>query len=194
VLRLEPLVTERLLLRAFRADDLDDVHAIQADEEVVPYLYWHVRSREESCDWLAERMGADRLEKDDDGVAYAVERRSDGRVIGSVTLWWRSVEHRQGEIGFVLGPAAQGSGYAIEATRAVLNLAFDELDLHRAFGRTDARNAASAGLMRRLGFRQEAHLRHSEIFKGEWGDVLVFAVLREEWDAAPPKNRRADRR
>jgi RimJ/RimL family protein N-acetyltransferase len=35
--------------------------------------------------------------------------------------------------------------------------------------------------MRRLGMRQEAHLRQNEIFKGEWGDELVFAVLEDEW-------------
>jgi RimJ/RimL family protein N-acetyltransferase len=35
--------------------------------------------------------------------------------------------------------------------------------------------------MERLGMRQEAHFRESEIFKGEWGDELVFAMLEEEW-------------
>jgi RimJ/RimL family protein N-acetyltransferase len=51
------------------------------------------------------------------------------------------------------------------------------------FGRTDPRNEASAALMRRLGMRQEAHLRENEIFKGAWGDELVFAVLEGEWKA-----------
>jgi len=37
--------------------------------------------------------------------------------------------------------------------------------------------------MRRLGMRQEAHLRHNEWFKGEWGDELIFAILAEEWIA-----------
>jgi RimJ/RimL family protein N-acetyltransferase len=63
----------------------------------------------------------------------------------------------------------------------VLKVAFGELGLHRVFGRTDVRNDASAALMRRLGMRQEAHLRESEIFKGEWGDELVFAILEGEW-------------
>jgi RimJ/RimL family protein N-acetyltransferase len=38
--------------------------------------------------------------------------------------------------------------------------------------------------MRRLGMRQEAHLRENELFKGEWGDDVVFAILRREWEAS----------
>ena len=63
----------------------------------------------------------------------------------------------------------------------LLFLAFERLEAHRVFGRTDARNEASARLMRRLGMREEAHFREAEIFKGEWGDELVFAILEDEW-------------
>ena len=71
--------------------------------------------------------------------------------------------------------------------RRCSRLAFGLLGLHRVFGRTDARNVASAALMRRLGMRQEAHLRENEIFKGAWGDELVFAVLEDEWNARRPQ-------
>ena len=176
-----PLQTGRLVLRAFRESDLDDVHALQSDPEVVRHLYWEVRTRQESADWLAGRIAADRLAADGDAVAYAVERREDGRVLGSVNLWWRSVEHAQGEVGFVLARSAQGRGYGREATAAVLDHAFRVLDLHRVCGRADPRNTASAALMRRLGMCQEAHLRENARFKGGWGDEVVFAVLRHEW-------------
>lgn len=178
-----PVRTERLLLRPFRVEDLDDVHAIQSDPGVVRYLYWDVHTREQSRAWLDVRIAGVRLEQDGDAVAYAVERRSDGRVIGSVNLWWRSVQHRQGEIGFVLAREAQGQGYGREAAAALLDIAFRELDLHRVCGQADPRNAASVALMRRLGMRQEAHLRENEIFKGEWGDLVIHAVLRREWEA-----------
>jgi RimJ/RimL family protein N-acetyltransferase len=176
------VLTDRLALRPFRQGDLDDVHALQSDPEVVRYLYWEVRTREESAAWLGERMASVRLAQEGDGVALAVERLADARVIGSVNVWWRSVEHRQGEIGYVFARAAQGQGYAREATTALMNLVFERLDLHRVYATTDARNEASAALLRRLGMRQEAHLRHSELFKGDWGDTAIFAVLREEWD------------
>ena len=59
---------------------------------------------------------------------------------------------------------------------------FHRLGLHRICASLDARNEASAALLRRLGMRQEAHFRQNEMFKGEWGDVLVFAILRNEWE------------
>jgi RimJ/RimL family protein N-acetyltransferase len=175
--------SERLLLRPFRDSDLDDLYAIRSLPEVVRYLYGEARTRSEVEEMLAERIERIRLSDDGDSLALAVERRADARVIGELTLWLRSAEHRQGEIGFVFHPGAQGQGYAREAASAVLGIAFGELGLHRVFGRTDGRNDASARLMRRLGMRQEAHFRENEIFKGDWGDELVFAVLAREWSA-----------
>src|ERR687890_1582374 len=103
-----PLETERLVLRRHRLDDLDDVQAYQSDPEIVRYLYWDVRTREQSKTWLDAIIAADRLEQDDDGVTFAVERRDDARVIGSVNVWLRSAEHKQGEIGFVFTRSVQG--------------------------------------------------------------------------------------
>jgi RimJ/RimL family protein N-acetyltransferase len=47
----------------------------------------------------------------------------------------------------------------------------------------EARNGASARLASRLGMRQEAHHRSSEMFKGEWADILIYALLDSEWQA-----------
>jgi RimJ/RimL family protein N-acetyltransferase len=174
--------TERLRLRPFRESDLDDLHAIRSRPEVVRYLYGEARSREEVEVMLAERLTQTSLREDDDALVLAVERHDDSRVIGDVGLWLRSAEHGQGEIGFAFHPDAQGQGYAREAATALLGVAFGEVGLHRVFGRTDGRNAASAGLMRRLGMRQEAHFRENEFFKGAWGDELVFALLEDEWN------------
>jgi RimJ/RimL family protein N-acetyltransferase len=43
-----------------------------------------------------------------------------------------------------------------------------------------------AALLRRLGMRKKAHLREAELFRGEWGDELVFAVLDHEWGRDGP--------
>ena len=59
-------------------------------------------------------------------------------------LHYVSAAHRQAEIGYVFHPDAQGEGLATEAARAVVDLAFRELGVHRVFGQIDARNTASA--------------------------------------------------
>ncbi len=177
----DPIRTERLVLRPYRSDDLDGLHDIHSRADVVRYLYSEVRDREASRVALEEKMARDRLEAEGDGLALAVTHAEDGRLLGEVSLRWLSAAHQQGEVGFVFHPDAQGHGYAREAATVILGIAFDDLGLHRVVGRTDARNEASAALMRRLGMRLEAHLRENEVFKGEWGDELVFAMLAKDW-------------
>ncbi|MBS1881247.1 MAG: GNAT family N-acetyltransferase [Actinobacteria bacterium] len=185
MLRVEaPIETERLRLRPFQLGDLDGLAEIQSRPEVARYLYWEPRRREEVEKALAQLIAATRIEGKDQSVSLAVEPRAGGGLLGYVSIWLRSLDHRQVEIGFVFHPDAQGRGYASEAARELLVLAFERLRAHRVFGRTDARNASSVALMRRLGMRQEAHFREAEVFKGEWGDELVFAILEDEWGGA----------
>jgi RimJ/RimL family protein N-acetyltransferase len=105
-------------------------------------------------------------------------------MIGDVVLEWVSAVHAQGEIGFVFHPGHHGHGYATEASRVLLAIAFERLGLHRVIGRTEARNDASARLMGRLGMRREAHLVENEWVKGEWQSELVYAILDREWRSA----------
>ena len=98
-------------------------------------------------------------------------------------LIWLSDEHRTAEIGYVINPAYAGHGYATEAARALLAMAFGPLGLRRVVARVDARNPASAGVLRRLGMRQEAVLVENEWFKGAWSTELDFALLDREWRA-----------
>lgn len=185
----EPIRTERLLLRPFTDTDLDDVAAYHALPEVVRYLYWQVRDRDQVRELLVQRRQRDRLAQEGDVATLAVVLAETGRVIGEVNLHWVSALHRQGEFGFVFHPDFHGHGYAAEAAARLLDLAFAELGLHRVYGRADGDNVASAALMRRLGMRQEAHFVQNEIFKGEWGDEVVFAILADEWRALRQGNR-----
>ena len=180
-----PLETDRLWLRPFQESDLDAVHAIERQAEVARYLYEPPSAtREESRERLRLKMQRSGIDDEHSALLLAVERKAAGGVIGHVVLMRRSVEHRQGEIGYVLDPAHHGHGYATEAAAVMVRLGFEELGLHRIVGRLDARNAASAAVLERLGMRREAHLRENELVKGEWVDELVYAILADEWRAA----------
>lgn len=182
----DPIATERLSLRPLQTSDIDDVSAYQSREDVVRYLLWPVRSREETAANLDKRVGWTRLETDGDILVTAVElpgeRPGDNpRVIGDLTLVLTSVEHRQAEVGWVFHPDFHGLGYATEAVATLLELAFSELGSHRIIANLDPRNDASARLCERLGMRREAHFIHDQIFDGEFADTNVYAILDVEW-------------
>ncbi|WP_394613934.1 GNAT family N-acetyltransferase [Lentzea sp. JNUCC 0626] len=176
-----PIRTQRLLLRPFRPDDLDDFFAYRALPEVHRYLYNDATTKEECAEVLAKRITETQLAEEGQRLIVAIELPDANRVIGDAMLKWRSEKHGQGEIGYSLHPDFQGKGYATEVARKMLALGFDDLNLHRIIAECDPRNEPSWRLMERLGMRREAHYRELEIFKGEWGDLFVYALLAEEY-------------
>jgi RimJ/RimL family protein N-acetyltransferase len=175
-----PIVTERLLLRPLDAKtDVDAVHRYASRADVCRYIPFEPRSREDVAAWLSKRSAA--IESEGQALGLAVVLRASDELVGDIMLFYRSAEHRGGEIGYVFNPEHHGRGYATEACRALLALAFDGLGLHRIVARVDARNAPSIAVLRRLGMRPEAHLVQNEWFKGEWTDELDFAMLAAEW-------------
>jgi RimJ/RimL family protein N-acetyltransferase len=179
-----PIRTPRLILRPFAESDLDDLHAMQSRPEVARYLYWEPRDREQVRQALLSMVRGWALTAEGDVLALAVVLPDTGTVIGDVILRWTSVEHRQGEVGYVFHPRYGGRGFATEAATAVLRLGFDDLRLHRIIGRIDSRNTASARVLERLGMRREAHFIQNEVVKGEWTDEVVYALTEDEWRAA----------
>ncbi len=176
-----PLRTERLLLRPFEEGDLQALHTMQSDEEVVRYLYHDVRSLDEVRTSLARKMTSVSVNGEGDGVTAAVILRDTGELVADVSLWLLSEGHAQGELGFTVHPAHQRNGYATEASRPMLDFAFKTMRLHRVIGRLEARNVASARVMEKLGMRREAHFIENEWVKGEWQSEFVYALLATEW-------------
>lgn len=176
-----PLRTDRLLLRPFTRGDVDAVYEYRRREDVARYLFDVALSREECALAIQQRIGQTGLEQEGDKIILAVELQQTGALVGEVTLILRSLDARQGEIGWIFNPAYQGQGYATEAATALLDLAFGPGDMHRVAARCDMRNDASWRLMERLGMRREAYFREDSIFKGEWNHEYVYAILRREW-------------
>lgn len=123
--------------------------------------------------------GEDALRAEGDCLTLAVS--TDTGVIGTVELVWRSQTDRTAELGYVFHPDQGGRGLATEAAAALVNWGFTEFGLHRIYARCHGGNDASARLMARLGMRQEACHVESYLFRGEWADRLVFAILAREW-------------
>ncbi|RKT87416.1 Protein N-acetyltransferase, RimJ/RimL family [Saccharopolyspora antimicrobica] len=174
-----PIRTARLVLRPFTERDEDDMLEFESRPDVARYLLNEPRTPEDNAKELAVRLKQHALREEGDTLLLAIELG--GKVVGYTLLIWLSRPDQQGEFGYVLHPDHHGKGYASEAAAEMLRIGFEELGLHRIIGRCDPRNAASAGLMERLGMRREGHFLESQFFKGEWGGEYRYALLAEEW-------------
>lgn len=179
-----PIETERLRLRPFNRGDVEAVFAYRSLPEVAEFLFDEPMSHDEVAEAVRARAAQVAFSGEGDKILLGIERHGDSRVIGEVSLIWRSVADQQAEIGYILHPEVQGQGIATEAARALLAFGFEDVGLHRIYARCDAGNAASARVMQRLGMRQEAHLREHARFKGRWDEELICAILDREWFAA----------
>ncbi|GAB3604727.1 GNAT family N-acetyltransferase [Conyzicola nivalis] len=168
-----PISTPRLLLRAHTADDLDDLLQFHSDPEVVRYLPWPVRSIDETRFALLAKVPQARVDSEGQWLVLAVELAETGQVIGEVVL--KCVSETEGEIGFALHAGFQRAGYGYEAASTMLSLAFGELALTRVTATLDARNAASAALLEKLGMTR-GELVRDRPFKGGLVDELHYAI------------------
>jgi aminoglycoside 6'-N-acetyltransferase len=174
-----PIVTERLTLRGYREDDLEPTLAYYALPEVARYIPFEPWTREDAVEQLKKRLRRTGIDGDERGLGLVVEHG--GQVIGDVALWCADDTRQRGEMGWAFRPDVTGHGFATEAVRALVDVAFGRYGMQRVFAQLDARNSASARLCERVGMSREAHLRHDWWSKGEWSDTLVYGLLREEW-------------
>jgi len=157
-------------------DDHAALHALRSREDVVRWLYWDVPTEEQTRAWIEGILAR----PPETGTTFAVELRDSGELVGNVNVMVDAA-NRQGEIGFIFHPDHQGHGYATEASRALVDHAFEHYGLHRVYGRLEPRNAASARVLEKLGMRREAHLIENEWIKGEWQDEAIYGLLAREW-------------
>jgi RimJ/RimL family protein N-acetyltransferase len=176
-----PINTQRLTLRAFDPGDFAALLSYRSRSDVTRYLLWGPQTEEEVREVLQKKIASRSIGSEGDVLALAVDLKATGEMVGDFILHLISERDRLAEIGYIIHPDHQGHGYATEAGRAVLQIAFRDLELHRVIGGLDARNAASAHVLEKLGMRREAHLVENEWVKDEWQSEVVYAILDREW-------------
>jgi len=176
------LHTDRLRLRPLSTADADALYALHSNAHVL--RYW------DSPPWTeperAERFIAAcrQLADEGTGARLAIDRASDGAFLGWCGLTQWNPDYRSASLGYCLGEAAWGQGYATEAAYAVLQWAYDTLDLNRVQAEADTRNVASARVLEKLGFVREGTLREDCVVNGDVSDSWVYGLLRREWQPA----------
>ena len=177
----ERIETERLLLRVRTVDDAVDIHAYASLPEVAyPAGFPPVKSLEDEIYYL-EHILPERNEKNNLPAGYGIVLKGTDKVIGSVDFNHRH-EDDVLEIGYTLHPDYWGRGYVPEAARALIELGFKELGLHKIELICFDYNVQSQRVAEKLGFTLEARIRDRKDAQGKRCDSPIYGVLKSEWE------------
>ena len=116
--------------------------------------------------------------RDSLGFSFFVLRRSDGLLLGGISLSnVRRGVAQSGTLGYWIGAPYARKGYMTEALATVLDFGFERLGLHRLEAACLEANAASRRLLLNVGFKQEGYARQYLRINGRWQDHLLFDKL-----------------
>lgn len=169
----------RIDLRWITHDDASALFEIFGDREVM--RYWssppleNPASAHALVDQIHEYFRTRGL------FQWGIRLRASDELVGTVTLYDVSREHRRGALGFALRRTAWGQGYASEAVATLLKFAFETAGLERLEADVDPDNARSLSLLERQGFRREGYLRERWRHLGEVRDTVFLGLLRRQW-------------
>lgn len=174
------LFTDRLVLRPLVESDGPRVRELAGDEAIarntldIPHPYPEGAAEQ----WIA---GLPALFRQGKEIVFAITLRETGELVGAIGLSSISPRHSRSDIGWWVGRDWWNRGYCTEAARALLDYALDTLRLNRIYSSHYARNPASGRVMQKLGMKQEGiQRRHVERW-GEFQDLVLYGILREEW-------------
>jgi len=173
--------TGRLILRDWREEDVEPFARHTNTPAVMRWL-GGVQSDDAIRDMVRDRLM--RWQKERGFTFWAVERKSDGELLGFCGIKIADTEGSpiEGayEIGWRLREDAWGKGYAKEAAIASLDHAFDALGAERVVAITFVQNGPSWGLMERIGMSRRPELDYDDSRFPDLNPTIVYDVTRAE--------------
>jgi len=175
------LATERLLLRPFNLDDLEDLLEYTQDPEWaryqvnIPPVPFSRKDAEALVAMFSDPSNWEKLQ------IFAIT--FEGKVIGEIALNQRDEDRRneRAELVYTLSRQHWGKGLMTEAAWKVMNWGFRIYSFNRMFAYCDPRNIGSWRVMEKLGMKREGLLRSHMKWNGEFRDQLYYGILRAEW-------------
>jgi ribosomal-protein-alanine N-acetyltransferase len=175
---------QRVFLRPPERGDWQDWASLRAEsrEFLVP---WEPSWPADALSRTAFRRRLARYAVDwrtDQGYSFFLFRIEDGQLVGGIGLSnVRRGVAEAGSLGYWVGARFARRGYMTEALGLAIDFAFHSLKLHRVEAACLPTNAASRGLLAKLGFAEEGYARKYLCIDGQWQDHVLFAMLREDW-------------
>jgi ribosomal-protein-serine acetyltransferase len=151
-------------------------------------------------EWMPDFSDDYSLEESRDFIRQCLERFSAGReipagiwdagkMVGVIVLRSIDMANSNASLGYYLAATHQGRGLVTEACRILLDYAFTELQLNRVDILCAPGNARSRAIPVRLGFTEEGTLREVQWLYDHYVDLIVYAMLKRDWEARAKKEK-----
>ena len=174
------LETERLILRRFTVSDADEMYRNWASsEEVAKFLTWEPHANAEETAGLLKLWVSD-YEKPD-CYNWVLELKSEGIVIGNISVVRICEETKCAVLGWCLGTQWWGRGCMPEAGNAVLRYLFGTVGMNRVCANHDIGNPKSGRVMQKIGMQYEGTLRQHGFARGRVFDDVWYGILAEDY-------------
>ena len=169
------LETQRLILRNLKEVDLPDYLRFRNSEFVLRYNAMARQSAEQAEEYIRSNLTNDRH--------VAIALKDTDAFVGMIYIEEDSLRYKANslEASYWLGEPYSAQGIMTEALGAVVQQLFAREQIASVTVRVFADNPGSGRLLRRLGFRQEGHLREAVLgYDGALHDDLLFSLRRDE--------------
>lgn len=177
--------TKRLILRPIDKNDDEEIVKWRNQKEIINGLFSYKGiTLSEHRNWFEKYL------HDGSRMEFIIIKKDNNKKIGTIGLSNIDSRNQKSEYGILLGEKEEwGKGYAVEASLAVIHYGFQELNMQKIYLKVFADNMDAINLYKRLGFIQEGLLRKDMYKNGEFKDVLIMAILRDEWKEKDEYNR-----
>jgi RimJ/RimL family protein N-acetyltransferase len=172
------LITERLILRPPSQNDVNELFELMSEKNLTTFLTWESHKNIETTRNVIQGL----IDSQKEGNSYHWCICHGEQIIGLVSLIdvrrrIRTWTLNRAELSYWIGSNYQRKGFATEASRAVVELGFDNLELHKIIIAHVTENMESLSICNKLGFIKYAH-EHDAFFKNEkWYDLIWYELI-----------------
>jgi len=173
---------ERVYLREYLLSDVEALYQWRTLDEIVWWTGSYVWP--ESLEQARAFVEAQVNNVDPANRKFAICRREDDKYLGHIGYEYLDLRRQNTEVGIVIGDVTSLSkGLGEEALRLFLKVCFEELNLHRVGLRVIRANKRGYRCYRKCGFKEEGALRDWHYSRGQWHDLILMGILRDEYMA-----------
>lgn len=170
---------KKVRIRAVEQTDLDEIMKWVNDPEVIDNLLMRYPvSRHLEEKWLEKALDTSDMRN----KAFSIETK-DGVYLGGIGLHKINWENRNAEVGIVIGKKEYwGKGYGTDAMLAILEFAFNHMNLHRVYLEVYDFNTRGIKSYEKCGFKKEGALCDDRFSRGKYHDTIIMGILKEEFE------------